>query len=399
MSDSTDQECLTCGKPTSNPKYCSRSCAAKANNRKAPKRKPEGKCEECGTAISTRYRLCDSCQQAIVQQADDRGRNVKTFIDPAGNATKEAVAQVSIFHKTTFELRGAGTIQPPFDPAHPCSDLLDFLLGVTIKKSAYVRDEDAPRFTSLLRAFRDFKAKVWDKTETVEDRVANLPIRCLDDALEYWVRTLFDAQHHPMMPIYALGLGEFMEPHVFDLPISLEDDHPWKIIPVVKSMEYQAGNRVRTLGLLHDSNFKREFSQQINGLQAVVQVPAGAAVYAWDKENPVFSAGDQFPFEILRCHLTKGGFHDHVNLVVKEDSPPRFDIAENFNIRGSIIEEIPGVGTHPASRRFAQAMRPQKQLVVPVRWITHTIEWESRPHARKLLPVPTWDVPDTSSQL
>src|SRR5262249_35210048 len=36
------KKCETCGRPTSNPRFCSRSCAAVANNIASPKRKPEG---------------------------------------------------------------------------------------------------------------------------------------------------------------------------------------------------------------------------------------------------------------------------------------------------------------------------------------------------------------------
>lgn len=42
-------------------KYCSRSCAAKSNNRRYPKRRPEYHCE-CGTAITGKmYRLRGKC--------------------------------------------------------------------------------------------------------------------------------------------------------------------------------------------------------------------------------------------------------------------------------------------------------------------------------------------------
>lgn len=39
-------KCLYCGNTTKNPKYCSRSCAAKENN-KTPKRKRTRKCSQC----------------------------------------------------------------------------------------------------------------------------------------------------------------------------------------------------------------------------------------------------------------------------------------------------------------------------------------------------------------
>ena len=46
--------CETCGRPTSNPRFCSRSCAAVSNNAASPKRKPEGECQRCRTVVSRR---------------------------------------------------------------------------------------------------------------------------------------------------------------------------------------------------------------------------------------------------------------------------------------------------------------------------------------------------------
>jgi len=50
--------CLCCGKQTTNPKYCSRSCAAKVSNKANPKRKLVRKCVKCDKVVAnhkTRY--------------------------------------------------------------------------------------------------------------------------------------------------------------------------------------------------------------------------------------------------------------------------------------------------------------------------------------------------------
>ena len=51
-------KCLFCEKHTSNPKFCSRSCAASYNNKKVPKRKPEHKCLDCGNPITANRARC-----------------------------------------------------------------------------------------------------------------------------------------------------------------------------------------------------------------------------------------------------------------------------------------------------------------------------------------------------
>jgi hypothetical protein len=53
--------CLHCKKETSNPKFCSRSCAACINNTIRPKRKPEGACKTCKKPNTTNRTYCHSC--------------------------------------------------------------------------------------------------------------------------------------------------------------------------------------------------------------------------------------------------------------------------------------------------------------------------------------------------
>lgn len=61
-------KCLSCQEETANPKFCSRSCSAKFNNKLYPKRKtePQNKCLECNSKLSktigTREtQLCYKC--------------------------------------------------------------------------------------------------------------------------------------------------------------------------------------------------------------------------------------------------------------------------------------------------------------------------------------------------
>jgi hypothetical protein len=50
--------CPTCGRQTDNPKFGSRSCAAKLNNIRVPKRRPEGRCFVCTAPIPRRNQFC-----------------------------------------------------------------------------------------------------------------------------------------------------------------------------------------------------------------------------------------------------------------------------------------------------------------------------------------------------
>ena len=58
---SSNKACLFCEGPTNNPKFCSRACAAKINNKTAPKRKKEGKCKICNISIKSSRTYCKEC--------------------------------------------------------------------------------------------------------------------------------------------------------------------------------------------------------------------------------------------------------------------------------------------------------------------------------------------------
>lgn len=59
----------SCGKKTTNKKYCSRSCAAKTNNSLYPKRhmKLQGCCSSCGAMTKKRYKFCNNCRPKQVK--------------------------------------------------------------------------------------------------------------------------------------------------------------------------------------------------------------------------------------------------------------------------------------------------------------------------------------------
>src|SRR5262245_3350419 len=55
-------ECSYCGRETTNPKFCSSSCAAKYNNVAVPKRtKQQRFCKHCGAPIRDYRKVCDKC--------------------------------------------------------------------------------------------------------------------------------------------------------------------------------------------------------------------------------------------------------------------------------------------------------------------------------------------------
>ncbi|MBI4673561.1 MAG: HNH endonuclease [Chloroflexi bacterium] len=59
-----EHPCLNCGETTTNPKFCSSSCAAIYNNQHFPKRKKQKRewiCVQCGNPTTERRKYCDGC--------------------------------------------------------------------------------------------------------------------------------------------------------------------------------------------------------------------------------------------------------------------------------------------------------------------------------------------------
>lgn len=63
-------KCNNCGKETTNPKYCSRSCSAVVNNKLSKKRKRTKECKVCGTPILANYTYCTSCYKNKITSND-----------------------------------------------------------------------------------------------------------------------------------------------------------------------------------------------------------------------------------------------------------------------------------------------------------------------------------------
>lgn len=75
-------ECVNCCAETTNPKFCSKSCAAIFNNARTDvrRRQPEGACAECGVAIKVKFKYCPD------HRWRDRTLNKTLNTDTGGNA-------------------------------------------------------------------------------------------------------------------------------------------------------------------------------------------------------------------------------------------------------------------------------------------------------------------------
>ena len=78
-------KCKFCKKYTNNPKFCNRSCAAKYNNRKYPKRvATTNSCLSCNKLIASDKKYCNqSCQWDYVFETETRNRVESGLVNSA----------------------------------------------------------------------------------------------------------------------------------------------------------------------------------------------------------------------------------------------------------------------------------------------------------------------------
>lgn len=89
-------KCLNCNIETENPKFCSRSCAAKKNNKVSPKRKPEHTCKSCAAPVTARRWYCNDCAPKSMEDktlGEYRRGNANSYGYPAirGHSRKKYI--------------------------------------------------------------------------------------------------------------------------------------------------------------------------------------------------------------------------------------------------------------------------------------------------------------------
>ena len=155
---STTSTCTECGKPTPNPKFCDKSCAASFNNRIKPKRKHEGRCAGCGAAIASVQRLCAGCTEGQLQEARDQAENVLTVRRLDGSTERIKTARTSLETKTV--VRPIHAVE--LSPSAPASKVFEILLGLLASGPEWLRLEERARYATLFRDLALFPVSTRD---------------------------------------------------------------------------------------------------------------------------------------------------------------------------------------------------------------------------------------------
>lgn len=383
VSGPATRKCETCGQPTSNPRFCSRSCAAVANNSASPKRKPEGECQRCRTAVSRSKRYCEACQAIVeAEKAEQRRRrqeNYRTWLTPTGEKREGPV--IEMFVTKTFKVDRNGPSEV-LTPDNTSGELIDQLIGICFAEPPYLRKADAMRHVSLLNELKAFECLVLAPQGKSKALLKDLPIRRLPFVLAQWVSPYFEKAHHPMMPAYAMDTGRLLEFHVAGYR------YEWALEGIV-----DAGGKVWPSGTF-DSQFRKYFTTRFGGLRVLCQVPESEHSIDQPEWIKTLKPKDEFLVRIDRCHLSAGwGGSGHV--VTCNDSDLECDLMSEFcftgelSVRGNTDAKSSAFapGSFTVVSREADATH-NFSASVPARWITHALTWGDE--GLVPVPVPRW---------
>ena len=349
------------------------------------KRKPQGKCKQCGTAILTRLTYCPECKVQVAAAADRAARNMHRFRATTGEVRDLSLPKPWIHQTMVFELHPPGGRRPTL--ADPCGAFLDTLLGIVFERPPYVHPDDVCRYAAWIDAFRQYTHRDYTGPKPRDVPVERLPLSRLHAALGNWVRDeLHNRGGHVLGPTWAIDAANFIHAHAFGEYDIGYHRLPWRIQGLIDCERAARGERFE---LNHDSYFKNEMTRVLKDTWVRCRVPEGGSVPDRDARETVYRAGDSFIFVIMRCHLTQGNGSEPPATLMKV--PARdYDIAADLEFRGFVLAGLD-------SERTALEGYDNRQsypAIVPLRWITHARLWNENDRRDEFVAVPNWTVPN-----
>ncbi len=86
--------CAQCGQETTNPKFCSKTCATKYNNARFPKRiRSMRYCKRCGVEIPKGRTVCDDCNPSMVDWSQRTLKSLREGVKYQAHAKVRDIAR------------------------------------------------------------------------------------------------------------------------------------------------------------------------------------------------------------------------------------------------------------------------------------------------------------------
>jgi hypothetical protein len=395
-----ENRCLHCGKQTTNPKFCDRSCAAAHNNATTPKRGPEGACESCQKPVSKRRKLCDACRAEREEHQRREQAGILTIRNLRGEPLDVKAFRASTSSCVTFSIfRWGGTSK--FDGQATCGELVDLLLGILASEPEYIQSTDAGRYAAMLLDFRAFEFEDWQGSTKQRRPVATTPLIKSDWAIREWIESHLRQDEEPLMATFAVDAAAFMKAHAFGQYVSrasAEDDAPsWRIEPVFARELLERQNGGSGWSCLQDKRLKRDITRQVGGLWVLAKVPEKSSITAPYRDGAILlKPGEWFLYQVERCHVSES-FFDFPTLRVETSDPAPYDLGGRACFTGGIAMQESGEVLRPimstdalGSYGFVRRMADKPTVRIPLRWITAIVEIDERGWRNK--PLPTWGI-------
>ncbi len=382
-------KCTQCGRETNCPKFCSRSCAAKYNNTKSPKRKPEGNCSRCGVAIPSRKQYCSECKSLVEQEQLKQEQGIRNIRLPSGTIIERKIPLIESSLVLKFNLQR-------FTIEDLCGAFLDAVIGVCLSDIDCIRVDNKKRYISLLEDFRNFKFENFKRKGMVGD----LPLEIIGLAIDQWIEGYCDQETcHPLMSSYALDAADFMHRLLEGVGIQISDNRYIRVEPLAE--DYYEIRRSD----IYNAQFKRKMSMdQVGGLLVTGIIPEEYKILSYD-EKIVLNAGQRFGFAITKCHLSiehyDSWIEQHTSMTIKGPDEHVTFIEDDMHFDGHLVLN-PGqsdyvwshepnckIDFHILSRRSANCA--PTRILLPCRWFTHAYKRSQEANTIIPLPVPVWD--------
>jgi hypothetical protein len=369
-------KCAECGRPTVNPKFCDKSCAAKFNNRRSPKRKPEGACASCRAPITSGKRLCAACTDANAAAAKDRADGFFTIRRLDGSTERVKTKHVSLTTRTIV-----GPIGPErVAAASPAARVFEVVLGLLANGPEWLRLEERARYATLFRDLARFPVRTRDR----KDHAETLPTADLPRAASQWLNALARDQD-PLLLSFGLDAVEFFFQLVMGRRSYGEGPDLEPLVDIHPELER---------GFFSDSRSMRKYyTERVLGrLPVVAHVPERACIRR-DNGEPLIPEGQPFGLEIVRCHLSENPLYEATRLVTEWPRLRPFDRATEFSFRSRLLLARTGANQVTAWMPTMQVLHEDGPLIdVPAHWITGILNLHDDPEGEHPTPVRTWGV-------
>lgn len=340
-------QCLECLQLTSNPKFCSSSCAARFNNKKRPKRRPEGQCSKCGASIPKRSSICESCKLKESELANKKNQNIREITTRIGVVEKK-LPKIHVSKKLIFKYFEYGVTKEIDYKKDKCGDFLDQVIEITFNRPQYVPEKMVQRTITLINDFLNFEFPIpsfaCDKGSGSKGiKVADWPMSLIGRACEVWIYSFFKDKHYPLLPIFALSTAEYIRAHLKGYSGYYGENEDWELKgPLLPSRQGYYGS----MEFLEDREFKKRFTQRMGSILINFKIPPGVMVKGQEYfGNEVFLLPDVL-MECRRCYLSED-FYDYYNeIFIQDNRQNEINIFSGFRIPGGVFYGPPKDNYH-----------------------------------------------------